>query len=234
MKTRIGRSVIFLMVVVLIGCGPKGIKITGKLSASPDPVHYNFAGGAGCGPTTLKFEFFWPIDADYDNRFIPPATVNLNYSLAFPGGLGSPSGSLTMAAPTLISSEPYTATLNIDELASDLSFGGAEITIDFWVDASAKYHASDFDPKATGLWWGRIFESAHRSVKIWPCLPTIPYTLEPGQWTLTPSLTPIPSDTPTPTLTPTPQPSRTPTAIEIPTKKPKSEPPTACGPNGCP
>jgi len=221
-----------LFSLLISGCGPKGMKVKAdRLIASPDPVYYDFAGGSSssCGSAILRFEFFWPIDADLDSRYDPPAKVELYLSWTLPSKSSPDAGKLVMAAPSSIISEPYTTSINMTEMASDYGFGGAEFTIEFYVKATGNYHASDFDKEAKGILQATIFETDKKSIKVWPCLPKPSITLEPGQFTLTPSLTPIPSETPTTTLTPT----RQPTKEKEPTKQPKEEEPAPPAPPSC-
>lgn len=196
---------ILFSIFVTTSCEDIGIKVNDRLSASPDPVYYSYGGGS-C-PAVLDFYFYWPPKSyDYRDHFIDIPEVVLRYDLTYSGGEKATGAYVTMTPPTSLGSltdpsslesMPYTASLNMSELSSDLKFGGRELKLDYSIKGTGSFIVHDASLGKDVPTRLHILYTDDKSVNVYPCIPTVPYTLEPGQYTLTPSLSPVPSSTAT-------------------------------------
>jgi len=176
MKTRVGISVVFLIALVLAGCGPK--PEPGQIVGAPGLVFYG-----ACSPHSVGFVYEWPIE-DVGKPDPAKNSVTAEYRLIGTGGIEVAKSSVSLTS----AGGAFTGTLDMNPLGPLLDDGEGSLVFYGQVWGSWPFMGSYLPFKTT-------IHSDSKVVDVQPCLPTPIPTL-----TLTPTATP--TSTPVPTKKP--------------------------------
>ena len=186
MKTKAGISLIFLIALILAGCGPK--PEPGQIVGAPDPVFYG-----DCSPHTVAFIYELP--SEEAGKLDPVRnSVYAEFRL-----IGSDGSEVAKDAVRLTSAGgAFTGTLDMNPLGPLL--GGGEGSLVFYGQVWGSW------PFMGGyLPYKSAIHSDNKMVDVQPCLPTPTPTITPtSTLTATPTLTA--TATPVPILIPTKKP----------------------------